>query len=167
MYKYSKEHPEDEEEIQSTVTSVLGATVGTFIRRAIEQRKNAENPCKHGFVMYLTSAPSLRDGRALSPMKSPSRPESVPHRVAARKSLGPRPSSLAVVDKSAPIDAQLAQYKNVFSRSSGYLTGSNSPDSTLHSAEATRTLVDGERVGEPLVEISLQSRPAPRSSDVD
>jgi len=40
-----KDHPQDEEEIQSTIISVLGGTVGTFIRRAIEQRKNAENPC--------------------------------------------------------------------------------------------------------------------------
>lgn len=100
----------------------------------------------------------------------------MPPRAAARKSLGPRPSSLAVVDKSAPIDAQLAQYKNMFTRSEGYLTGSASPESAPNRAaisggRLSNEAITEERVGSgggrPLSEISLQGRVGPRASDVD
>ena len=91
-------------------------------------------------------------------MRSP-RPESVPARAAPRKSLGPRPSSLATVDKSAPIDAQIAHFKNMFSRSSEYVSGGS------QSPEAART--ESARNG-PLSEISLQEkRQSSVSSDVD
>ena len=46
LYAYIKGNPEREAEVQSVMTGVLGTTVGTFIRRAIEQRKSSDQPCK-------------------------------------------------------------------------------------------------------------------------
>lgn len=86
----------------------------------------------HWFA-HLCLAPSRE--QPTSPQHSP-RPESMPAALkplpaVARKSLGPRRSSLAInVDKNAPLDDQLAQYKNLFraqALDSSSRTGSESP----------------------------------------
>ena len=97
----------------------------------------------------------------------------MPSRQAARKSYGPRPSGLGEVDKSAPVDDQLAVLKNVFVKSSGYLAGgSQSPDSQNIPAQSRPVSLvasngDGKSGG-ALTEISVQaSINGPRNSDVD
>lgn len=92
-------------------------------------------------------APSRPEPLA-SPLPSPAaRPEAFAPRAAARKSIGPRPSSLAV-DRTAPVDDQIAHFKNLFNK--GVLSVSQGPEGGQ------------ERTSEPLSEISM-----PQSSDVD
>nr|XP_031863914.1 uncharacterized protein CI109_000558 [Kwoniella shandongensis]KAA5530986.1 hypothetical protein CI109_000558 [Kwoniella shandongensis] len=125
FYAFIKANPDKEAEINAALSSHLTPTFQTYVRRMLEQRKNNENP-----------SPSRAEHSA-SPMRSP-RPQSTsaalkPIPAMPRKSLGPRPSSLAMnVDKNAPLDDQLAQYKNLFrtqALTNSTREGSDSPES--------------------------------------
>lgn len=97
--------------------------------------------------------------------------------------MGPRPSSV-VVDNTASVDDQLAQLKKKFaSTAAAHMSGSQSPESRggmnghAHAGDGGRVSGFGASIngttekvggGEPLSEISLQTRSAgPRGSDVD
>lgn len=82
-------------------------------------------------------------------------------RTAARRSLAPRPSSVAV-DKSAPPDAQLADYKNLFFNRGAAGAGSGAGP-TANGAALRQSQVG---VGGPLREIGGQ-RDNALEQDVD
>lgn len=122
LYAFMKANPDKEGEVTAALAAHMTPTFQTYVRRMLELRKNNENP-----------SPSRE--QPTSPQHSP-RPESMPAALkplpaVARKSLGPRRSSLAInVDKNAPLDDQLAQYKNLFraqALDSSSRTGSESP----------------------------------------
>jgi hypothetical protein len=45
LYSYMKEHPEKEGEV-NTVIGTLAPVVQAYVRRMLDSRKNADNPCK-------------------------------------------------------------------------------------------------------------------------
>jgi cytoskeleton-associated protein 5 len=152
------------------LSAKLSAPVQTYVRRMLEQRRAEDHPCEltrrlhrslqhHGVILILL-APSRHD--TASPIRSPARPDSVPARAMARKSFGPRPSSVAI-DKSAPVDEQISHIKNIFSRG-GAGSGSGS-GSGMGSFEASASPPgQGQNShGRPLSEIS----PPGQNLDVD
>ncbi|WVQ79695.1 hypothetical protein IAT38_001795 [Cryptococcus sp. DSM 104549] len=154
LYAYIKANPDKEAEVYAALAAHMTPTFQTYVRRMLESRKNNEH-----------SSPT-RAEQSTSPTRSPTRPESMPAALKplpamARKSVGPRPSSLAVnVDRNAPLDDQLAQYKNLFRNqalTNSTRSGSGSPAR------------DEGRSGEPLGEIQPQvgGGRIPRNSDVD
>ncbi|KAK8854575.1 hypothetical protein IAR55_003314 [Kwoniella newhampshirensis] len=160
FYAFIKANPDKEGEINAALSSHLTPTFQTYVRRMLEQRKNNENP-----------SPSRAEHSA-SPMRSP-RSESMPAALKPlptmpRKSIGPRPSSLALnVDKNAPLDDQLAQYKNLFRTQA--LTNSTREDSGSPESKE-------KQQGQVLAEIQPQAvskgqlgggMRSARSSDVD
>jgi hypothetical protein len=46
LYAFMKGDRDREEQVQSAISTQLGPTVAVYIRRALEQRKTADNPCK-------------------------------------------------------------------------------------------------------------------------
>ena len=68
------------------------------------------HPMLFGFTTHI--APS-RAENAVSPIKSPIRPISLHSKSLPRKSLAPRPSSIAM-DKAAPIDDRITHLKTFF-----------------------------------------------------
>ena len=120
---FIKAHPEQEAPVQNAITAQLSGPVQIYVRRMLELRKSGENP-----------SPSRPDQTA-----SPVRPQSLSPKPLPRKSYAPRPSSVAV-DKAAPIDDQLAHFKNIFARASHSHEGSPNANGT----------------GEPLSEIMRQ-----------
>ncbi|OCF75746.1 microtubule Associated protein [Kwoniella mangroviensis CBS 8886] len=168
LYAFIKSRPDAEDEVNAAIAAHLTPTFQTYVRRMIEQRKNNDNP-------------SPARGGVTSPVRSPSRPESMPpslkplpnsHAPRPRQSIGgPRPSSLAInVDKNLPLDDQLAQYKNLF-RNQASLNHSNSDS---RDGSASPPPADGiGKENKVLDEIQIQSRDgndvirAPRASDVD
>lgn len=52
LYAYVKANPEQEGEIQTAI-STLPSAVQTYVRRMLESRRAAENPCKCGVVLCL------------------------------------------------------------------------------------------------------------------
>ncbi|WVQ71997.1 hypothetical protein IAR50_001541 [Cryptococcus sp. DSM 104548] len=155
LYAFTKANPDKEGEINAALAAHMTPTFQTYVRRMLELRKNNENPSP------------IREGPS-SP-RSP-RPESMPASLKplptmSRKSVGPRPSSLALnVDRSAPLDAQLAQYKNLFRNQAlenSTRSGSGSP------AKENEHLGSA---GEPEEETEngfRSARGTPRNSDVD
>ncbi|WRT68653.1 uncharacterized protein IL334_005632 [Kwoniella shivajii] len=154
LYAFIKSRPDAEDEVNAAIAAHLTPTFQTYCRRMIDQRKNSDNPSP------------ARQG-VTSPIRSPSRPESMPPSLKPiptnpnpRKSIGPRPSSLALnVDKSAPLDDQLAQYKNLFRNqalNNSSRDGSSSPPSK-------ETVSANEILGE----VQAQGGRHPRASDVD
>jgi hypothetical protein len=82
-----------------------------------------------------------------------------------------RPSSVAV-DKSAPIDAQLAQYKDIFNRT-GRLSDQTADSASNGTSSAGGLIGRGVGGSEPLSEITglqelnKRTHVGPRASDVD
>ncbi|KAK4685920.1 cytoskeleton-associated protein 5, partial [Tremellales sp. Uapishka_1] len=113
LHAYITEHPEKETEVQAVISAQLSLAVQTYVRRMLESRKNKDN-----------ASPSRTEPPPASPLRSPSR-HSTQEKPTPRRSLAPRPSSLAV-DKSAPVDEQLAHVKLIFAR--GALSASTSQD---------------------------------------
>ncbi|WVF67597.1 hypothetical protein IAT40_002355 [Kwoniella sp. CBS 6097] len=167
IYAFIKSRADAEAEVDAAIVAHLTPTFQTYVRRMIDQRKNSDNP-------------SPVRGDHASPVRSPARPESMPPSLKPipnpRKSLGPRPSSIAInVDRNAPLDDQLAQYKNLFrtqALSNTTREGSGSPDSKASSS--TRLSRDGNGDGEVFVGDAAVPVPPPqggtrsaRASDVD
>ncbi|ORY29668.1 armadillo-type protein [Naematelia encephala] len=147
LYTYIKSHPEQEAEVQAAISRTLSGPVALYVRRAIETRKAEENP-----------SPARPEGTA-SPIRSPSRGESMvtsagvgpAARALPRKSLGPRPSSIAV-DRTKPIDDQLAHFKNFFAQNA--LKTSQNGNTTSPNGSPSI----GDRAPEPLKERMVQER---------
>ncbi|OCF32654.1 microtubule Associated protein [Kwoniella heveanensis BCC8398] len=164
IYAFIKSRADAEAEVDAAIVAHLTPTFQTYVRRMIDQRKNSDNP-------------SPIRGDHPSPVRSPARPESMPPSLKpipnTRKSLGPRPSSIAInVDRNAPLDDQLAQYKNLFrtqALSNNTREGSGSPDSKGSSSRLSR---DGHGDGEAFGEVPSVPQPqsgmrSARASDVD
>ncbi|WWC63568.1 uncharacterized protein I303_106172 [Kwoniella dejecticola CBS 10117] len=159
LYAFIKSRPDAEDEVKAAIAAHLTPTFQTYVRRMIDQRKNNDNP-------------SPARGGVSSPVKSPSRPESMPPSLkplptGGRKSIGgPRPSSLAInVDKNLPLDDQLAQYKNLFRNQA-------SLNSSSRDGSASPPPPQKDHAHEILGEIQLQEKNGvdprgPRASDVD
>ncbi|WVR09378.1 hypothetical protein IAU60_006445 [Kwoniella sp. DSM 27419] len=160
LYAYIKSGPEAEAEVNAAIVAHLTPTFQTYVRRAIDQRKASDNP-----------SPARPDHA--SPVRSPTRPESTHQAMqpiptgGPRKSInGPRPSSIALnVDKNAPLDDQLAHFKNVFR--------SQALNNTSREGSASPPAQKGGN-GEVLGEIQPQEQArartgfkSARSSDVD
>nr|XP_019011711.1 microtubule Associated protein [Kwoniella pini CBS 10737]OCF50492.1 microtubule Associated protein [Kwoniella pini CBS 10737] len=158
LYAFIKSRPDAEDEVNAAIAAHLTPTFQTYVRRMIDQRKNTDNP-------------SPARGGVSSPLRSPSRPESMPPALkpipnGSRKSIGgPRPSSLAInVDKNLPLDDQLAQYKNLF-RNQANLNNSNGDGSI---SPSHKDISSHEVLGEiQPQDTNIRDSRGPRSSDVD
>jgi len=115
LHSFIKANPDKADEVDAAISSHLAGSMQLYVRRMLEARRTRDNP-----------SPARVAG---SPRTSP-RPDSLPvingpaGRALPRKSLAPRPSTIAL-DKTAPIDDQLAHFKNVFARSA--VSASQSP----------------------------------------
>lgn len=112
IYTYCRGNPTREAEVQAAISAHLKDTLQMYVLRALQSRKEADKESGAG----PTGPPAARGG-ALSPRRPESGISGVTRLPSAsagqRKSLAPRQSTVAV-DKSAPINDQLAQYKNWF-----------------------------------------------------
>ncbi|WVQ95173.1 hypothetical protein IAU59_002267 [Kwoniella sp. CBS 9459] len=162
IYAFIKSRADAEAEVDAAIVAHLTPTFQTYVRRMIDQRKNSDNP-------------SPVRGDHPSPVRSPARPESMPPSLKPitnpRKSLGPRPSSIAInVDRNAPLDDQLAQYKNLFrtqALSNTTREGSGSPDSKASSRMSRDGSGDGAVLGDVQVPPPQGGMRSARASDVD
>jgi cytoskeleton-associated protein 5 len=111
LHTFIKAHPSKMDEIEQAITRFLPQAMALYVRRMLEARRTQDHP-----------SPARPAG---SPRTSP-RLESFPTSVGTgingpagralpRKSIAPRQSTMAL-DKTAPIDDQLAHLKTVFAR---------------------------------------------------
>lgn len=132
LYAFMKSSPENEAEARAAISSILTSAAQTFVWRAIDRRTGDDEP---------KSPPPQ------SPLRSPVRdiqspPLGAPLR---RPSLHQRPSSM--IDRSQPVDDQLAQLKAVFGRATSRTSGG--------------TPSRGSPSGRPMSEISSPSGERP------
>lgn len=126
IYAYLRGNSAREAEIQAAVGSLLTDTLQRYVLRMIDQRKADENGGASGASANGGGAAGVSRAGVGAGLGSPParRPEGVSgvsripssSATAARRSLAPRQSTLPPLDKSAPIDDQLAQLKHVFAR---------------------------------------------------
>lgn len=117
LYAFMKSSPENEAEARTAISSILTSAAQTFVWRAIDRRTGDDEP---------KSPPPSH-----SPIRSPIRDLQSPplsglaSSGSRRPSMGPRPSSM--IDRTQPVDDQLAQLKAVFGRASSRTSGGSTP----------------------------------------
>lgn len=110
LYAFMKSSPENEAEARAAISSILTSAAQTFVWRAIDRRTGDDEP----------KSPSVT-----SPMRSPVSDMQSPPLGPRRPSMGLRPSSM--IDRTQPVDDQLAQLKAVFGRASSRTSGGTTP----------------------------------------
>ncbi len=134
LHAFMKASDSNETEARAAIASILNPAAQTFVWRALDRRSEAAEPRSPPptspvkSVRDLPSPPLAGTGlpgglgsRRISGLSGPSGASSGTSSATSSTSTGPRPASM--IDRSAPVDDQLAQLKAVFGRATSRHSG--------------------------------------------